>query len=257
MQASFRFARFVWAALTGIEPCLDDIFEIDDALQLTLTSIKETVDEAVWAASHHYAFEIRNAQGVLVELIPGGSHVPVTFEKRMEFVERAQRFRLKEFANSLEALKRGFHVFFSSSVAATFAPWEMELIVCGPNDCPVEEMKRVCVVDSAQDGERLWNILGQMTPQERKMFLKFGTGRGGLPPPGIEWQSKLQIFFKTSDRPDWQKQLPTAETCFSKIFIWRYDSDEVYLKKLRAAMALSIGIEDHAPEWAGLRAFTS
>jgi hypothetical protein len=257
MQAPFRFARFVWGALAGAEPTVEDIFEIDGDLHSKFTSIKQTGDEVAWAASHHFAFEIPVARKRMVELFPGGSQVIVTFERRMEFVERAQKYRLKEFAAPLDALRRGFHVFFSPAVAALFAPWEMELLCCGPNDCPVEELKKLCTIQSPPDADRFWSIIERLTPHERKMFVKFGTGRGGLPPPGVEWQQKLQIFFSSSSRPDWHREMPTAETCFSKIRITRYDSDEVYLLKLRAAISFGVGIEDHAPNWNELRAFTT
>jgi hypothetical protein len=259
LQAPFRFARFVWGALTGTNPSIEDIFEIDDEFQLLASSIVNAEDggasELQWAASR-YTFEIKDSLGRLVELFPGGSQVPVTFERRLEFLERAQKYRLREFTAPLEALRRGFHVFFPPMVAELFAPWEIELLCCGPNNCPVEELKKMCVVEVAADAERLWRILDQMTPQERMMFVKFGTGRGGLPPPGVEWQSKLQIFFRSSNRPDMARELPTAETCFSKIMITRYDSDEVYLLKLRAAMTLGVGVEDHTPDWHHLREFT-
>jgi hypothetical protein len=255
MQAPFQFARFVWGALSGTLPTIDDIYEIDEDFHLLMTSIQDS-HELEWSDSFHYLFEIKDSLGRVVPLFPGGSQVEVTFERRLEFVERAQKFRLKEFGAQLDALKRGFNQFFAPSIAVLFAPWEIELLCCGDNDCTVDEMKKVITSDSGQDLQRLWRILDQLSPAERKMFIKFGTGRGGLPPPGLQWQNKLQIFFKSSTRPDMARELPTAETCFSKVYIPRYDSDRVYLMKLRVAMETSVGIEDHAPEWRDLRAFT-
>jgi hypothetical protein len=258
MQAPFRFARFVWAALAGQAPTLDDIYEIDDDFQVAMMSIQEcrSGDAGEWRESYSYCFEIRNAAGVVVPLFPGGSGVEVTFERRLEFVERAQKFRMKEFACQLEALRRGFNQFFAPSVAALFAPWELELLCCGDNSCPVEEMKKVIVSDSPEDLARLWRILEMLTPRERQLFIKFGTGRGGLPPPGLMWQSKLQVFFRASSKPDMARELPISETCFSKVYITRYESDDVYLLKLRAALDCGAGIEDHLPEWRHLRPFT-
>jgi hypothetical protein len=259
LQTTFRFARFVWAALAGALPTIDDIYEIDDEFQFVMASIQEpegkAIDEAQWQASYHYNFAIKDSIGRLVELFPGGAAVPVTFERRIEFVERAQKYRLKEFTAHLDALRRGFQTFFAPQVAAMFAPWELALICGGPNDCPVEELKRLCKVDPPSDAERLWRILALLTPQERVLFIKFGTGRGGLPPPGLDWQDKLEVIFKSSSSPDRQRGLPTAQTCYSKISMPRYDSDEVYLQKLRIALTLGVGIEDHTPEWREVRSF--
>jgi hypothetical protein len=255
MQASFRFARFVWAALTGVSPAIEDIFEIDEEFQIVMTAIQGNVTAQEWDASYRYTFEIKDSLGHLVELFPGGSQVPVTFERRLEFVERAKKCRLKEFTAPLDALRRGFQVFFAPEVAALFSPWEMELLCCGDNDCPVHELKKLCSYQEGPDADKLWKVLGQLTPAERKMFIKFGTGRGSLPPPGVQWQSKLQIVFLSDNRPDRQKRIPMAETCFSKISIPRYDSCEVYAFKLRQALALGVGIEDHEPNWREMRDF--
>jgi E3 ubiquitin-protein ligase HERC2 len=67
---------------------------------------------------------------------------------------------------------------------------ELETLACGNMDLPVEEMRANCRVDehSARRGEMLWEVLERFTPTERALFIKFGCGRFGLPPPGYSWQ---------------------------------------------------------------------
>jgi hypothetical protein len=261
LQTPFPLARFVWAALAGLPPTIEDIFEVDDEFHVVMSSIQETqgakIDEAQWASSYHYMFEIKNSVGNVVELFPGGSQVPVTFERRMEFVERAQKYRLKEFTLQLDALRRGFHTFFPAHVASLFSPWEIDLLCSGSNDCPVAGLRKLCKSNSQADAERLFRLLDKMTPQERIMFIKFTTGRAGLPPPGLEWQDKLDLAFVDAAGPDHKRPLPRAQTCYSKIIIPRYDSDDVYLEKLRASLQHGIDIEDGNPArlWRDVRAF--
>lgn len=87
-------------------------------------------------------------------------------------------------------------------MAELLSPWEIELLCYVPDDCPIEEMKIIITSDSTPDLERLWKILEKFTPPEKIAFLKFGTGRSGLPPPGSNWKSKLKIDFVTSGGSD-------------------------------------------------------
>ena len=248
----FRFARFVWNALTGRPVTIEDIYDVDQEFHQLMKSIencdKTVANEAEFASLFPYHFVIQDSRGEMAELLPGGFNIPVTYERRMEFVQRSKRFRLKEFNTQLDALRKGFNFFFESSVAALLSPWELELLICGDNQCPVSELKKHCIYDNNDEHvQRLWKILEEFTPEERMLFIKFGCGRMGLPPPGMSWSSKLQIQFRSTDsRPDAAKPLPTAATCSSTMSIPRYTTDEWMARKLRAAITCAADIEqDH------------
>jgi hypothetical protein len=257
LHFSFRFARVVWAALAGTDPTLEDVFEIDSEFKKLVLAIRategKTAAEASWE-SLDYMFETKDSLGRPVELIPDGSRVPVTFERRMEFVSLAEKYRVRELAWPLAELRKGFYKFFAKNAAELFAPWEIEQACCGIGDCPVAEMKKHIVVESG-DAARLWRILEQLSADERKLFIAFGTGRSGLPPPGREWRSKLRVRFVSSSGPDRMKQLPRGRTFESEIVIPRYESDEVFLQKLRFALRNSQTIEDGALEVHNVAAF--
>ena len=134
---------------------------------------------------------------------------------------------------------------FPPTIASILTPWELELFICGDSKCPVEEMKKVIVFDggSEQSKDMLWKVLESFTPDERMLFIKFGCGRMGLPPPGSKWEKKLNINWKSSSKPDPLKPLPTAATCSSKMTIPEYQTEEWMAKKLRAAITLGANID--------------
>ena len=134
---------------------------------------------------------------------------------------------------------------FAPSAASILTPWEIELLICGDNQCPVEELKKNCSFDSDdRHVKMLWEVLDSFTPEERMLFIKFGCGRMGLPPPGMKWQSNLNIRFKEFyNTEDSVMPLPTAVTCNSKVTIPRYSPTEWMAKKIRTAITMGADID--------------
>ena len=245
----FKFARFVWNYLTNRPVVIDDIYAVDLQFMQLMTSIenseKTITSPDQFATIFPLFFQVQNSLGEMVELIPGGSTIPVTFERRNEYVQRCKNFRVKEFNSQLEQLRKGFNLIFPPSAASILAPWELELLICGDNSCPVNELKKHCSFNSDESHiEMLWSVLEEFTPEERMLFIKFGCGRMGLPPPGMSWSQKLSIQFRgINDKPDPMKPLPTAATCSSQMMIPRYDSKEWMAKKIRTAITLGADID--------------
>ena len=254
----FKYARFVWNYLTQRPVKLEDIYEIDYEFKQYITSIEECTNSADFQQKFMLNFTTLNTLGKHVELIPGGSTIPVTYERRLEYVNKCKKFRVKEFNEQLEALRSGFLVFFHPSASSILAPWELELIICGDNTCPIEEMKRNCNYPANDPSSAmLWEALETFSPEERMLFIKFGCGRMGLPPPGSKWTTPLQIQFKTSDLPDPQKPLPTAMTCNSMMIIPKYSSVEMMAKKIKTAITFGADIQqDHAANFGDIVQFT-
>jgi hypothetical protein len=217
----FRFARFVWNSLTGRSVCIEDVYEIDLDFKQLMESIqqceKDGIDSQTFSELFPNTFEIQNAAGDMVALILGGSSIRVTFERRLEFVQRSRRLRLKEFSVQLEWIRKGFNQFFVASVASILSPWELELLVCGPAEVELEQLTKNYQIDNSEHVQVLWRVLATFSTEEKMKFIQFGRGRMSLPPPRMSWESKLKIDFRTYDsKSDMEKLLPTAGTCSSR-----------------------------------------
>ena len=253
----FRFARFVWNFLTQRQVKLDDIYEIDYNFKQFITSL-ENCNNNEFQQMYMLNFTTQTTLGNTVELIAGGSTIPVTYERRLEYINKCKKFRVKEFNEQLEALRSGFQVFFPAPASSILAPWELELIICGDNNCPIDEMKRICSYPvNDPTSTMLWDVLESFTPEERMLFIKFSCGRMGLPGPGSRWVTPIHIQFRLSDAPDPEKPLPTATTCNSTVVIPRYSSVEVMAKKIRTAITFGSDIQqDHAANFGDIVQFT-
>jgi hypothetical protein len=221
MPQPFRFARLVWRGLCGAGLTAGDIGESDAGFREALARPER--------------FAIENAAGETIELVPGGARMAVREDQREEFRRLAVKARIREMAEPLAALRRGFTRFFPQQASALLAPWELELLICGPFDMPIADMRKHIGV-SGEHAEMLWRVLEGFTPEERRQFVKFGCGRSGLPPPGRSWTSKLQVKFTGTSR---KELLPTAGVCGSVITIPLYKDEKTLEEKLRKAITFS------------------
>ena len=153
----------------------------------------------------------------------------------------------------IEKLKEGISFFFPKDAISLLSPWELELIVCGDNNVPINELKKHCRFDPKdRSSKMLWEVLEEFSSEERMLFVKFATGRMGLPPPGSKWHSDLTInWVHTNGKDDKLLPLPTAATCSSVIRIPRYSSKKWMAKKIRAAILFGAEIDtDRQPNFA-------
>jgi hypothetical protein len=234
----FKFAEFVWGHFTGAMMTIEDIYSIDSAFEAFIRTVEGGSYEGL-------TFTVRDSQGQEFELFSGGNCVRVTRERLAEYVQMCKRFRLREMKVQLDWLKEGISHFFPFDALFLLSAWELELIVCGDNSVPVSELKKHCRFDPKDKSSRmLWSVLEKFSPEERMLFIKFATGRMGLPAPGGKWHSDLTItWVQNNQRDDAAMPLPTAATCSSTIRIPRYSSEEWMSKKIRAAIVFGVDID--------------
>jgi hypothetical protein len=235
----FLFAPFVWRSLTGLPLEIEDVYITDRVFQRTIKGILGC-DDSQELATYCDGFQVETANGTLVPLIPDGATIPLSLDRRSEYVELAIKYRIDELKRPLDAVKKGFYQFFSESVSRLFVSWEMELIIAGPREVAVERLTECSECDQSEDSSRLWKVLGEMTNEYRLKFITFVTGRSGLPMAGMP-MDKIKISWNTDDT----SRLPQASTCFSRVSMPRYPSDDLLKQKLVAAIGFGLGhIED-------------
>jgi hypothetical protein len=244
----FRFAPFVWSFLVGRPVTLRHIQAIDAEFARSLRSPDLLgCDGEVFSRLFASHFVAENAVGRAVELVPDGARLRVTGDVRPRYLRLVKELRVAEFRPALERLREGFTAVFPAETAALLRPAELRWVVCGSDDCPVEDLRRHCRVlhDPGKRAPLLWAVLGSFTAAERLAFIEFASGRSGLPPPGTNWDEPISIEFRAFARERvGNERLPTACTCHSTIVIPYYPDERVMAIKLRAAFAWAAPIAD-------------
>lgn len=139
-----------------------------------------------------------------------------------------------------------YNILFSYKVCggtalSLFSPEELELLICG---CPVLDFSQLELAATYEDGysaqhptiRMLWNIFNNMTIKQKKAVLMFVTGSDRVPLKGL---SNL-TFIIQKHGPD-SDRLPAALTCFNRLLLPPYSSEEKLKERLIVAIENSKG----------------
>ncbi|RHW68570.1 Concanavalin A-like lectin [Trypanosoma brucei equiperdum] len=227
------FPPLVWKFL-----CFYPITEsdIDDIDRICLQCIREfrSLNDRLGSSDMYdevfdsETFTTRLSDGTLKELIAGGSGMRVTFDRCGEYADALSAARMSEFNTQLQKIREGLLNVIPETVLCLLTPSELEQRVCGKADYTVEELRGGTVYEGLTSDDRrvqlLWQALEDATMQQRRLFLRFVSGRDRLP-------VKLRILpLLTSDDAD--STLPRAATCFFALELPDYSSLEVMKAKL-------------------------
>ena len=182
-----------------------------------------------------------------VELVPGGSAVPVTSANVAEFVHRAAAAHFSAAAPAAAALRSGLESFLPRSwPRRAFSASEFAVLLGGGrNGISVEDLRRNTVYAGGYHPRHptvlaLWEALSGMSDEERSRVLRFATACGRPPLLGF---SRLQPRFcvamshgDSSASGQHQQQqslrLPSAATCMNLLKLPPYGSAEEVRRKL-------------------------
>jgi hypothetical protein len=87
---------------------MSDLFEYDEGLleQIKFLSSPE-IDEESFEYTFNYTYSTELTDGTIVELVPGGSNIKVSYAERFKYIQLLLRARLCEIDNQVEMLKKG------------------------------------------------------------------------------------------------------------------------------------------------------
>jgi len=180
------------------------------------------------------------------DLKENGDNIDVTIHNLEEYVERTAQLYLKRgIQRQMDSFIKGFNQFVSIEKLQAFMATELDILLCGTPENLINWTKME-ILENAKflEGysvnstavEYLLNILLSFNIDQRRSFLQFLTGSPRLPVGG--WRSlnpKFTIVRKKElVEPD--KHLPTANTCFFKLKLPDYSSEEKMREKLLFAM---------------------
>ena len=129
------------------------------------------------------AFSTPSASGREIQL--DAKTTSVSFENKEEYVRRALNYRLGEFDRQIAAVREGMAEVVPVPLLSLFTGVEMETMVCGSPDIPLDLLKSVTTYKGVDPGANLirwfWQTLEEFSNSERSLFLRFVWGRTRLP----------------------------------------------------------------------------
>lgn len=124
-------------------------------------------------------------------------------------------------------------------ILTLFTGQELRAALCGNTDVDVDLLRRVVEYEGYNEGDAtikfFWNVLREMSSDDRKKFLQFVWARSRLPNKESEFDAPFKIQKELSkESPD--MALPSASTCFFTLSLPEYSTQDILRDKLHFAV---------------------
>ncbi|XP_071486996.1 apoptosis-resistant E3 ubiquitin protein ligase 1-like [Diadema antillarum] len=238
-----RFTRSFLAQLIGLR-ITHKYFETDDT-EFYMTKVRYIRDNDVEDMDLTFSEELYDSRGHLeqvVELLPGGSSLPVTNDNKIQYLDLLAHYRLAtSVSDEIEAFLKGLNDLIPDNLMSMFDENELELLICGTCCFSLEDLKANHTLagmghEFKKTVEWFWIVIASFTQEEMSRLLQFTTGCSQLPPGGFaELKPKFQLVAAPT-----HGVLPTAHTCFNQLCLPTYDTIEHLQKSL--VLAITEGV---------------
>ncbi|OQD81025.1 hypothetical protein PENANT_c030G07908 [Penicillium antarcticum] len=180
-----------------------------------------------------------------IELIPGGSDVPLTIENVAIYIERVIDMTLGSgVRRQVDAFRAGFSQVFPFSSLRAFTPNELVMLFGqAKEDWTIETLMDTIKADHGfnMDSRSVRNLLQTMSEldnQQRRDFLQFVTGSPKLPIGGFKSLTPIfTVVCRPSEHPYTPDDyLPSVMTCVNYLKLPDYSDLDVLKKRLSVAI---------------------
>jgi hypothetical protein len=238
LAQDFNFPPLVWDFLLAGEVRIEHVYEIDQTFFSLMTSLQEAhnrrMSEAEFAAAFSLRFVVMDSAGQEAQLTQRGRAQPVTPANVGEYLALSKEFRVNELRPYLEAMRGG--LWDNLGIQPPGFKWTvLEYLACGEKTITPDQFRQgtVMMVDGGR-AAMFWQVIDQLTSDERLLLLKFATGRSRLPPASSRVEHWLRV-----DGAEGSDLMPTASTCFNALHMPRYSSVAVAVRCFRAAVTFT------------------
>ncbi|KAJ2118809.1 hypothetical protein IW147_006304 [Coemansia sp. RSA 720] len=176
------------------------------------------------------------------ELVPGGADIDVTSANRHEYVRRHLEFvAFENVREQINAVRTGFMRVADGVVFRMVRAAELEQWLCASAE-PVSaaELERATMYEEYTPAHpvvrRFWRVVASMPPAQLAKLLAFVTASDRVPLGGYSGLT----FVVQRNGPD-SDRLPSALTCFGRLLLPAYSTDERMRDRLVTAIENAAG----------------
>lgn len=233
-----------WKRLVGEKVLASDLVEVDAKLMDTLNRIRNFSEEEFRVISEDMTFEYFTSGNEKVELIEGGSTVPVTYDQRARFVDAVINLRIHEADKQIESIKRGLFKLVPEPMLMTIPAEDFQVRVCGRAEINFELLRRHTIYKGYTEKDTIiddfWAMLHSFKYSDQMRFIKFCWGQVRLPSSDEDYentQTRLMIKKKMLDSQEQTDMaFPKADTCFFNFELPHYSDKQIMKDKILVAI---------------------
>jgi len=264
---ALNFPSLLWKHIVSQPVTQEDIRAIDLLSFQIIDDIKAMasqpgISDSVFdsqMADANVRFEVYDSAQISCDLIPGGKNISVTWENKQFFSEALLKYRLTEFEQQCEAIRRGMCTVVPQQLLSLYTWQELEQKVAGATfDVDLLEQATEYKGPSADSPhvKLFWQMMRErLTDEQRSRFISFVWGRSRLPTSIAGFSDRFKIQNHGHDdgragRVD--KLLPISHTCFFSLELPRYSSVDIMTDRMVYAMMTSNEIDGDSAQSHGV-----
>lgn len=241
--------------LLGQHNTVDDLKNIDPIYHKHLCSLRKMSGEEIASLGLTFELTVSSSDGTSsrsIELVPGGSSLPVTGENVIRYIHLVAHRRLNiETARQANEFLSGFRDLIPASWVRLFSPYELQKVISGDNTVngfDVKGLKSVMLYGGGYHPSQpiiqwFWQIVDEMTATQKSKLLKFMTSCSRQPLLGFGHLSPLPCIHQVRVQEDEEQRLPTSATCMHLLKLPNYRSKSILKEKLLYAIESGAGFE--------------
>lgn len=243
LQMGLDLPALVWRPLSGLDVNRAHLESVDVVTTNNLVLVEDCNESTCDDILEPLSFSTPLSDGTEVPLCPNGENLPVTLENREMYVKKVEAKRLTESNQQLAALREGLASVLPMELAPLFTPRELEVLICGRGEVDVDLLRQCTEYsegceESMPHVEHFWEVLKEMSSEDRTSFLRFVWARSRMPNSAKDFPMnfKLQSAHDPGARVSPDTYLPHAQTCFFALRLPTYSSKEILRAKLLYAI---------------------
>jgi hypothetical protein len=229
----------LWKKIIGEEVTMTDMERVDKHFVENLRHL-ESCDAVKFEQMGIENFTTKLSDGSVVELMPNGSNIKMSYERRLEYMELSLKARLEESSKQIEAISKGLKQIVPEPYFNIINHKDLELEICGTNLIDFKLLRRNTVysggiLENSDLIRNFWQVLEEMKETDKLKLIKFCWGQERLPASDDEYkrtQTRFMIKPSMSSSADQNGLLPKADTCFFNLELPNYSTKEIMQSKL-------------------------
>jgi len=243
-----HFTRSLYKHMLGIKPTYQDMEAIDPDYYKNLKMLLEYNLEDIGVDLTFSTVTQWFGRSQVIDLIPNGRNIPVTEEKKENYVGLVCEHRMTTaIEKQIKAYLDGFYELVNPNMISIFTPKELELLISGMPDIDVLDLKNNTEYNGYRPADKeivwFWNIMMALSKSEKASFLQFVTGSSKVPLNGFSELQGMRGIQKFSIHKAGGSTgaLMSAHTCFNSLDLPVYKSEEEMREKLLYAIKEGAG----------------
>ena len=167
-----------------------------------------------------------------------------TQSERIKYISMLIYNRINEAEIQINSIRNGLSKIIPLSILQLFTGKELSMLVCGKKEVDIDLLHQNTKLSSdlredSKEVRWLWEILHEMSPEEKIKFIKFCWAQERLPTSNEEYVKNQIVFTIKYNKNERNKNgFPKADTCFFNLELPNYTAKDIMKKNLLIAIGL-------------------